>query len=193
MSATFTELPPRTTKIGDSVVVPPFVTMLRENGRATGIDEPLRTIATGRHHYLTVPPGAFYMKNFTPRGDWAQMSKDVTSEPLGAITGVDHHALVIPYYRTGKAKSTGQPLDTITSRDRFALVDPAVSIEDCRLRMLAPREHLRGQRFPDAYDVKGNKGEQTMQAGNAVSANVAQWLGERVAAVLDGRAGEETG
>jgi DNA (cytosine-5)-methyltransferase 1 len=52
--------------------------------------------------------------------------------------------------------------------------------------MLKPREHLRAQRFPDSYVVTGNKGEQTMQAGNAVSANVAQWLGSRVAAVLDG-------
>jgi site-specific DNA-cytosine methylase len=50
--------------------------------------------------------------------------------------------------------------------------------------MLKPREHLRGQRFPDSYIVTGNNGEQTMQAGNAVSSNVAHWLGERVAAVL---------
>jgi hypothetical protein len=47
-----------------------------------------------------------------------------------------------------------------------------------------PREHLRAQRFPDSYVVKGNQGEQTMQAGNAVSANVANWLGRAVAAVL---------
>ena len=50
--------------------------------------------------------------------------------------------------------------------------------------MLKPREHLNAQRFPDHYDVKGNQGEQTMQAGNAVSANVPQWLGKRVAEVL---------
>lgn len=32
--------------------------------------------------------------------------------------------------------------------------------------------------------VTGNRSEQTMQAGNAVSANVAQWLGEKVREVL---------
>ncbi|MEV7081548.1 hypothetical protein AB0N88_23915 [Streptomyces sp. NPDC093516] len=32
--------------------------------------------------------------------------------------------------------------------------------------------------------VHGNKGEQTMQAGNAVSCNVAQWIGERVTDAL---------
>ena len=50
--------------------------------------------------------------------------------------------------------------------------------------MLKPREHLRAQRFPDHYIVTGNHGEQTMQAGNAVSANVAHWLGRVIAAVL---------
>jgi DNA (cytosine-5)-methyltransferase 1 len=54
--------------------------------------------------------------------------------------------------------------------------------------MLKPREHLRAQRFPDTYVVHGNKGEQTMQAGNAVSANVAQWIGQQVAKVLGGAA-----
>jgi len=41
------------------------------------------------------------------------------------------------------------------------------------------------------YDLtirKGNKGEQTMQAGNAVSVNAAQWIATRIASVLDGTA-----
>ena len=42
--------------------------------------------------------------------------------------------------------------------------------------MLKAREHLRAQRFPDTYTVTGNAAEQTMQAGNAVSANVAHDL-----------------
>jgi DNA (cytosine-5)-methyltransferase 1 len=50
--------------------------------------------------------------------------------------------------------------------------------------MLKAREHLRAQRFPDTYIVTGNQAEQTMQAGNAVSANVAHWLGTRIAEAL---------
>jgi DNA (cytosine-5)-methyltransferase 1 len=50
----------RSTKIGDGVVVPPFVTMLRNHAQPTG---PQATVATGRHHYLTVPPGAFLQKH----------------------------------------------------------------------------------------------------------------------------------
>jgi len=54
--------------------------------------------------------------------------------------------------------------------------------------MVQPRESLRGQAFPDDYVVTGNKGEQTAQAGNAVSVNVARWVGDAAVAVLDGRA-----
>lgn len=50
--------------------------------------------------------------------------------------------------------------------------------------MLTPREQLCAQRFPLDYVVLGGKTDQTLQAGNAVSANVAQWLGSPVAAVL---------
>lgn len=50
--------------------------------------------------------------------------------------------------------------------------------------MIQPREQLLAQRFPADYTVHGNKGEQTMQAGNAVSCNVAQWVGARVADAL---------
>ncbi len=186
-------LPPRTAKIGDGLVTPPFMTMLRKNATVTSIGEPLATFTTGTdrggaHHYLTVPPGAFYVKNHGGYAEPRRMAKSV-GEPLGTVVANGgHQALVVPYYRTGKAKSTAAPLDTVTARDRFALVDPAVEVDDCRFRMLQPREHLRAQRFPDSYVVTGNRGEQTMQAGNAVSANVAHWLGAQVAAALDGSA-----
>ncbi|MDG5782981.1 DNA cytosine methyltransferase, partial [Mycolicibacterium fortuitum] len=52
-----------------------------------------------------------------------------------------------------------------------------IDVADCRFRMLTPREHARAQRFPDTYRAMGNKAEQTMGFGNAVSSNVSQWLG----------------
>jgi len=178
-------LPPRTTRIGDGMVTPEaFLTVLRNNQFGQSVETPLSAVtAGGGHHALTVPPGAFYVKHFTPRGAWGQMSKDVRTEPLGSITSADHHSLVIPY-RRGRAKTTGEPLHTLGTRDSAALVEPAVAVEDCRFRMLKPREHLRAQRFPDSYVVTGNKGEQTMQAGNAVSSNVAHWLGTKALEAL---------
>jgi DNA (cytosine-5)-methyltransferase 1 len=72
----------------------------------------------------------------------------------------------------------------VAIRDSAALVQPAIEVADCHYRMLKAREHLRAQRFPDAYTVTGNQAEQTMQAGNAVSANVAHWIGTKITEVL---------
>lgn len=177
-------LPTCSTKIGDGVVLP-FITELRGGGsNVRSVRDPLATITSGgNHHGLTVPPGSFYVKNFTPRGQQGQMCKDVTTTPLGALTARDHHGLVVPY-RRGRAKSTDEPLLTLGTRDSAGLCSIDVDVEDCNYRMLKPREHLRGQRFRDDYEVRGNQGEQTMQAGNAVPCNVAQWIGSRLAEVL---------
>jgi DNA (cytosine-5)-methyltransferase 1 len=165
----------------------PFITVLRSHATATSTTQPLRTVATGNHHYLTTPPGAFYVQNYGGHADPARMAKRIGT-PLGTVVASGaHHALVVPYYRTGRAKPAADPFDTVTTNDRFGLVtpEPEIRVEDCRYRMVQPRESLRAQRFPDSYVVHGNQGEQTMQAGNAVSANVAQWLGQRLVAVLD--------
>lgn len=177
-------LPTRTVKIGDGVMVAPFITMLRRNGTATSTtDEPLATVATsGTHHWLTTP--GFLVKNFGGNAQPQHLSKPLT-QPLGAITTHDHHALVIPYRRGARARrAVDQPLPTTSTKTSEGVLQPSVTVEDCFYRTLKPREHLRGQRFADSYIVTGNIGEQTMQAGNAVPCNVAQWIGERLAEVL---------
>jgi DNA (cytosine-5)-methyltransferase 1 len=183
----------RVTRDTDALLTPqPFVTVLRQHTTATGVDDPLLTVtAGGNHHYLTVPPGAFLAKNHAGYAAPGRMVKDPATDPFGTVTTGRSHALVVPYYSTGRAKTSADPFDTITTHDRFALVQPGqleATVKDCLYRMIQPRESLRAQRFPDSYRVLGNKGEQTKQAGNAVSANVAQWLGEQVAAALDGGA-----
>lgn len=173
----------------DALVSYPFITMLRRNGIASGIGEPVPTIASlgghgGGHHALTVPP--FIVKNYG--GYFApERAASPVDNPLGVITATGgNHALVVPYRgKRSRATSTAEPLHTMATRDSAALVQPDDSdVAECRLRMLKPREHLRAQRFPDSYIVKGNQGEQTQQAGNAVSSNVAHWLGRAIAAVL---------
>jgi DNA (cytosine-5)-methyltransferase 1 len=169
----------------DALVTQPFLTVLRNNQTAMGIgDEPVSTIATYTHHWLTVPP--FLLKNY---GGYCSPESNVSraSEPVSTVTARACHALVVPYRgRRSRATSTGEPLHTMATRDSGALVQPddLADVMECRLRMLKPREHLRAQRFPDSYVVKGNQGEQTMQAGNAVSANVAHWLGRALMEVL---------
>jgi DNA (cytosine-5)-methyltransferase 1 len=168
----------------DALVTHPFITVLRRYQDAAPVTDPLSAIATGRHHGLTVPP-PFLVKNY---GGYCSPERNITGvdKPVSAVTANDHHALVVPFRgRRSRATTTGEPLHTMATRDSAALVQPDdADVAECRLRMLKPREHLRAQRFPDSYIVTGNQGEQTMQAGNAVSANVAQWLGRAVAAVL---------
>ncbi|MFC0540667.1 DNA cytosine methyltransferase [Kutzneria chonburiensis] len=153
-------LPTRSTKIGDGVVTPPaFVGVLRNHTRPAAVDRPVPTVAAGgNHHFLTVLP---------------------------AEAGMDRQRMVIPYRKgsTPYPARTG-PLSTVATREQHGVMHAAVDVEDCHFRMLSPREHLRAQRFPDSYRVTGNQGEQTMQAGNAVPANVAQWIGGRLLAVL---------
>ncbi|TKG61544.1 DNA cytosine methyltransferase [Prauserella endophytica] len=152
-------MPARTTRENDALVCPPFVTVLRNHGTATRIDAPLTTVsAGGNHHGLTVPPGATI--------PW------------------DPNTLVIPYRKGATAHRTDRPLSTLATREQHGVLRSAIEVEDCFYRMMRPREQLRAQRFHDTYEVTGNIGEQTMQAGNAVSANVPQWLGRQVAKVL---------
>ncbi|WP_432090904.1 DNA cytosine methyltransferase [Streptomyces sp. NRRL F-5630] len=170
----------RTVKIGDAVLVPSGGTW---NTTPTTTAEPMRTRLAnpkGFEALLTPPPAddSFIVtlrRNATARP---------VSLPVDTVTGQGrHHWLVIPY-RNAAAKSTAEPLHTLGTRDSAAIASPAPELEDCHYRMIQPREQLLAQRFPTDYTVLGNKGEQTMQAGNAVSCNVAQWIGARVAQEL---------
>lgn len=180
-TASSTEAPFRTRTVRDAeaLCVPPWITMLRGNANSRGVDEPLNAVMTGRNHGLTTPPFIAMLRN--------NGTATPIDGPLATLAASgNHHSLVIPYRRGAKATTTAEPLHTLSTRESAGLLGVAVDVEDCRFRMLQPREHLRAQRFPDSYVVVGNKGEQTMQAGNAVSANVAQWLGGQVAKALDG-------
>lgn len=166
-----TPMPARTTRDTDAVVsCPPFVTVLRNHSTATGVEEPLATVsAGGNHHGLATPPDA--------EGACSVNTDGGNPRP--------EHALVIPYRRGAQPHGTDRPVSTIATHEQHGLAAPdGPTVEDCRYRMLRPREQLRVQCFPDSYRVTGNQGEQTAQAGNAVSANVACWLGHRLATVL---------
>jgi DNA (cytosine-5)-methyltransferase 1 len=170
----------RTTRDIEGVCTPstgpqPFITMLRNHAEATGMDEPLATMTTARHHGVTVPPGAFISKHHggLEYNAISHMNKDV-ADPMPGLVARPNMSLVIPY-RKGRTKTTDESA---------GLATPAIDINDCHFRMVKPRESARAQRFPDAYVITGNRGEQQLQAGNAVSSNVSQWLGSITVQVL---------
>jgi DNA (cytosine-5)-methyltransferase 1 len=181
----------RTTRETDGMVVPPFAVTLNHGKEADGRhqaldDAPLPTRATKIGEGMVVPPGAFIQKHHggLDYGPIEHMVKGV-GEPLPGVVAKPNLSLVIPYRRGQNPRPAGSTaLPTVATRESTGVLDAAVAVEDCRFRMLKPSEHLAAQRFPADYVVTGNKGEQTMQAGNAVSANVAHWLGRQLRAVL---------
>lgn len=151
----------------------------------TGIDMPMPpTVATSRPTLIT--PGAL-----VPAGGTWNTDPTLTTDPARTITGGGfHHALVIPYRRGCRPYPAGRaPVSTVATRDQHAVMHASSgSAEDAYFRMLKPRESATAQRFAPTYVIHGTKGEQQMQAGNAVSVNAAHHLGARVYAALDGRA-----
>lgn len=171
-----------------------YVSMLRNHGGSHNVNtEALATFSAGGfHHALTVPPGAFISKHHggLDYKGIAHMNKDVTSEPFPTIVTQVNNSLVIPYRKGSKPYPvTAGALSTVATIEAHALAtlpDTApVTVEDCYLRMLLPREAANAQAFPRDYVMVGNQGEQQMQAGNAVATNVSCWLGEATMAVLD--------
>ena len=158
---------------GHALVVP-----LRRRGQAESVDEsPVPTVvASGGHHALLI-------RNYTPRGDAAQMARPV-SDPMGSVTTVDHHSLVTTpfltrFNRTGVPQTVDAPHRNIDTRDRYGLVEPRVDIEDCGFRMLEPHEIGRAMAFDDSYVVLGNKRDRVRQYGNAVTPPVMAMLLQR--------------
>lgn len=170
------------------LVVPPYLIVQRCTDTKDGVtnpislDEPMRSLVTVAQHVLITPPFIAELRN----------NSDVRSvdNPLSTITTTgSHHALVTPfvmaYYGSEPTyASAKEPLPTMTTVQRHALITPEDLLPECGFRMLEPNELKRGMSFPDEYIVLGSKRDQVRQIGNAVCANVAQWIGERVVASL---------
>jgi DNA (cytosine-5)-methyltransferase 1 len=174
----------RTTKIGDWVCNPILVPSGGNwaDKPTDALGEPMRTRTANPKGFETV---------VTPEPFLAVLRRNGTatsvSEPMATVTaGGNHHALVVPYYSTGTARPSENP----STRSPLVTGSPSPPPTARRSRSRTAGSGWSNpakacaQRFDDTYLVTGNKGEQTMQAGNAVSANVAQWIGQRLAAAL---------
>ena len=173
----------RTVRGGDGFATPPLLVPAGGtwNTTATTTAEPMRTRTANPKgmEALACPP---YVVELRGGGSTSRP----VSHPLATVTsGGNHHGLVVPYRTGNRVTSTDEPLHTVATHDSMALVQGQTPpVEDWTFRMVRAREHLRAQRFPDTYTVTGTQAEQTMQAGNAVSANVARWLGSKLVEVL---------
>lgn len=175
-------LPTRTVKEGNGIVSPPLLIPCGGswNETAQPVTEPMRTRLTREMEGVATPASYItYLRNHT--------QASMGDEPMRTVTaGGNTHFLVIPYNKNAKARRPSEPLTTITTHDRFGLLNGngEIDVSDYLFRMLKPSEAMNAQGFPRDYIVTGKVQEQTAQAGNAVSVNVAAWIGERVMEVL---------
>jgi DNA (cytosine-5)-methyltransferase 1 len=202
----------RSTKIGDGLVFPPFVTHHYGDGggrngdrRVTAAELPLGAMTTTMSQGVAMPPYVVeYFGTSTARD---------TDQPMSAVlAGAAHHGLAVPpgaflskhhggldYPRIEHMnKSPFEPMPTLVAAPNVSLVIPQrkrpehsyegelpFELDDVRFRMIGPTEHLRAQRFWEGYDTSAaNKTETTKGAGNAVPVNVAHWIGAEVKQAL---------
>lgn len=191
---------------GIAVAPMPFLTSLRGGGAlktTRSVDEPATTVtASGNHHGLCMPP-AFLMRNFTPRGDAAQMSTSL-AEPARTLTASGQQSLVslgdalmVPYYGAAtSAELAGQsPIGTLTTRDRYGIATPdgmlaqMPSIDDVLFRMLSPREVGRLMGFGEHFRNEArSKRSQVRLFGNAICPAAGEVI---IAALVECLRGEE--
>lgn len=161
-------------------LVRPFITSQHEGRDAVrGVDRELPCITTmNNEHQLVVPPFVTSLNHSTVRNV-------PVDEPLPTVMPQVTPALVQPivmsYYGTNPTYATvDEPLPTMRTVQHEALITPEQMLPETGFRMLEPRELKLGMSFPDEYVILGNKRDQVRQIGNAVTANVAQWIAERV-------------
>lgn len=179
------------------------------------VEDPMATM-TARHDQALVTDGCLVPAggpSVAPRHTDAPMPAVMPRERMGLLTAMvdlrgtnaprhveepvstvaasgNHHGLLsalLPYYGNSTPSHALDPVPTVTGRDRHALLTAApLSVEDCTFRMLQPAELQAAMAFPADYAVTGNKREQVMQLGNAVTPPAVQHLLTRSIAAVFG-------
>ncbi|MFD8072181.1 DNA cytosine methyltransferase [Streptomyces sp. NPDC059718] len=155
----------------------------RDGKLAKPLDEPGRTQTTRRESAVLFTPA------FVAELRGGNSKHRPLSDPLATVTaGGFHHALVVPYYSSGRAKPVDVPLGALSTVDRFALVEQQARVEDCTLRMLQVPEIARAMSFDPDHEILGNKREGTRLLGNAVTPPASEIL---MSAVVEAVTGED--
>jgi len=188
-------LPVQQTSPTSALATPPgFLVQTAHGGRTVPLDRPHPTVTgSDDRHSLIVPlranghayPSMVPLGAVTAGGNRGQMVTPV-SEPARTMTSKGHQSLIVPYYRTGNARSVTEPAPTVTTKDRCALVQADPVVDDCGFRMLEPHEIAAAMAFPDGYIPTAlTKKDRVKLAGNAVTPPVMAWLVGRIVQALE--------
>ena len=180
-----------------ALVCPPLVVETAHTDRscrARPVTAPLRTITADDDRPLIVEtPAATDVEAFYVKGFGSGLPRDgqmvhPTTKPFGTVTAQDHHGLLVPYYRTGRATPTSEPIGTINTRDRYGLLEACIDLDQCTFRMLEPHEVGAAMAFRPGYGgpvmAALTKRDKVRAYGNAVTPPVMTWLVSQVAHAL---------
>lgn len=164
------------TRGAHSLVIP--ITHADSSNRARSADDPLPSPTSARELAVVAP---YY---------GAGGCKSV-EQPLDTITTKDRFGFFVAAFgeREGqdpRVHSLEDPAPALCARGRIPFVHgitlEGLSEVDILFRMLEPDELAAAMSFPEGYQFKGNKTEQTRQIGNAVDVRTARAL---VAALME--------
>lgn len=157
-------------------LVQPFITSQHLGRDAVRpVDRELPCITTmNNEHQLVTPP-------FLVGYNSSEADPRTADKPMQTIATRNTPALVSPpfivaHYNYVVLTKIDQPMSTIPGVNKHSLVTPESILPECGFRMLEPHELKLGMSFPDTYIVLGSKRDQVKQIGNAVCANVAEWI-----------------
>jgi DNA (cytosine-5)-methyltransferase 1 len=173
----------RTTRESDAVVIVP----LRNNNRVKASIEPLDTFAAGgNHHALAMTP-------FTPHHDPHTQLSVPTAKSLPGNTFNSNQGDVtwdpntLYAYDTGILRGLDSPMPTQTTVDGDAVMQTAVSTQDCLFRMLTVGEIKLGMAFSREFVLLGtSKRAKVRMCGNAVTPPVSRDLWAAVVETITG-------
>ncbi len=156
----------------------PFIAELRGGGSdVRSVGDPTATVtAHGNHHALVLPAGG---REAAARPTSDPMHTLVASDRLALATLPFYLKNYGDGNDPSMAHPMTDPLGAVTTKDHHAIVAPEIAVEDCGFRMLEPHEIGRAMAFPDSYKVLGTKRERVKQYGNAVTPPVMALLVER--------------
>jgi DNA (cytosine-5)-methyltransferase 1 len=157
----------------------------RTHNNGNPLDGPAPAVVTGTPHLVIQPSALVRLMGDRP-------VKPLDDAVPSQTSGADQNMIISPapfliqYYGSENMSSVDASVPSITTKDRHALVGGSLNIDDCYFRMFAVPEVQATMAFHRTYIVKGTKGKQIKQLGNAVTPSSMELLIQRVTQFLAG-------
>lgn len=152
-----------------------------------GAHESMQTQTTRQSMGLVVPPAFMVENKKTSNSrPISETAACMTTVPYhGVVTTEAFNAFIHYNYGKDTLSHISDPLGAATTKDRHALVSyETPKADDCYYRMLKPNEVKLAMAFDKDYIITGSGKDQVKQLGNAVTPPAMEWLVNQCAKTL---------